>query len=140
MTGQPGQLGQNSPAMAGSCRCPWRRRSGAEKEGGRGPLGPLAHQGHSGVVSLPRDGPAATNLAAASSVSGEGIGDSGGDWRREASILSARRERMARRTFSAHRGGKGRSLAVMGGDGHGGKLGLLGGFTGEREERARERR
>jgi hypothetical protein len=54
-----------------------------------------------------------------------GNGDSGGDWRREGSILSARRKRMARRTFSARRRDWGRHGMVA----LGVELRLLGGFS-----------
>jgi hypothetical protein len=70
---------------------------------------------------LAGEGRTAANFASAELRSGEGIGDSGGDWRRGASILSARRERTARRTFPARRGGKGRcrTAALPGGRGGG---------------------
>jgi hypothetical protein len=86
MLGQPGQVGQNSPAMAGSCRCPWRRRSGAEKEGGRGPLGPLAHQEVAGSVGSTRGAPTVAELTAAAAVIYGGISDGVSDSRRLSSI------------------------------------------------------
>jgi hypothetical protein len=65
------------------------------------------------------------NLMAADLGFRRGNGDSGGDWRREASILLARRKRTARCTFSARRRDWGRhGMAALGVE-----LRLLGGFS-----------
>jgi hypothetical protein len=101
--------------MAGSCRGAWRRRSGAEKGRGKGPLGPWAHQELAGEVDWAGERPAAIDFGAEELRTCEGIGDS----KHLGPIPSTGRLQAATWTFSAHRGGKGRSLAATGGDSHG---------------------
>jgi hypothetical protein len=124
--------------MAGSCRCPWRRCSGAEKEGERGPGGPLAHQEVAGGGSLAGGAPTVAESTAAAVVFCGGIGDGVGDSRRLGSIPSARNKRRTRRSFSARRWRLGwRGMVTLAG-GHGGAARVLGGRWGSEPGRERE--
>jgi hypothetical protein len=110
----PSLTGSQAPAGAGR-----RRRYGAREGKGRGPGGPQAHRGTAGEVGLAGGWPVAVESTMEARRSGEGIRDDGGDSKHLSPIPSTGRLQAATRTFSARRGGKGRSLAATGGDGHG---------------------
>jgi hypothetical protein len=139
--GWPGRLGQRpsptcsqTPAMAGR-----GRRDDAGKGRGRGPGGPGAHPGCAGGLGLAGGWPAASNLAAASSVLRRGIRDVGGDSRHFGPIPSRGRLKAARRTYSARREAGGSTGSAAIGGVHGAACRSLGGRARGREARERER-
>jgi hypothetical protein len=96
----------------------------------------VAHQGHSGEVSLAREGQTTVNFASAELGSSEGIGDSGGELGRPSLILVEGMKGEERRTFGrAHLLAR-RRLAAGRGGGHGGSDGHA---RGEEKQRKGER-
>jgi hypothetical protein len=75
------------------------------------------------VLGLAGEGRSAVNLEVAALSFLARNGDDGGDSGHDGSILSAGRDRAARRSWGQTRSRLGRHLAVAGGDGHGTVLG-----------------
>jgi hypothetical protein len=124
--------------MPGSRPAPLRRRWLHEGGGEKGPTRPESHRGVASDVGSAGGGPPVADLAVVDLGTCEENGDSDSDSTRPGSIPSARSKWRVRRSFSASRRSTGRRLAAVGGDGHGGELGL--GFVGRwGEERPSQR-